>query len=50
MQGVDEQRRAQLRVMLLQAPASAREALAPQVVGGALKFQLTEVLVIAKSL
>jgi len=49
MQGVDGKRRAQLRVMLLQAPAAAREALAPEMVGGALKFQLTEVLLIAKS-
>ena len=45
--GVDEQRRDQLRVLLLQAPAAARKALAPRMVGGALKFQLTEVLVIA---
>jgi ubiquinone/menaquinone biosynthesis C-methylase UbiE len=48
MLGVDEQHRAQLRVLLLQAPAPARAALAPQVVGGALKFKLTEVLVIAR--
>jgi ubiquinone/menaquinone biosynthesis C-methylase UbiE len=45
MTGVDEKRRAQLRVLLLQAPA--REAPAPQVAGSALKFHLTEVLVIA---
>lgn len=49
MVGVDEKRRAQLRVMLLQAPAPARVALAPEVIGSALKFRLTEVLVIAKS-
>lgn len=50
MLDVDEKRRDQLRVLLLQAPATAREVLAPQVVGGALKFHLTEVLVIAKRL
>jgi len=44
---VDERRRAQMRVLLLQAPTAAREALAPQVVGGALKFRLTEVLIVA---
>jgi len=48
MMGVDERVRAQLRVLLLQAPAPARAALQPQVVGGALKFNLTEVLVIAR--
>jgi ubiquinone/menaquinone biosynthesis C-methylase UbiE len=47
MQGVDAHRRAQVRLLIEQAPAAARAALAPQVVGGALKFQLTEVLVVA---
>jgi len=47
MMGVDEQRRAQLRVLLLQGPAPAREALAPEVVGGALNFTLTELLIVA---
>jgi hypothetical protein len=37
-----------LRVMLLQAPEPAREALAPETVGGKLRFYLTEVLVVAK--
>jgi hypothetical protein len=46
--GVDAKRRDQLRVLLLDAPRAAHEALAPRMVGGALKFQLTEVLVIAK--
>jgi ubiquinone/menaquinone biosynthesis C-methylase UbiE len=48
MLGVDEKRRAQLRGLLLQAPAAAREALAPELVGGALKFTLTEVLLIGR--
>ena len=45
--GVDEKRRAQVRALLLQAPAPARQALAPEWVGGVLKFNLTEVLVVA---
>ena len=48
MQGVDAQRSAQVRFLILQAPAAARAALAPEVVGGALKFKLTEVLVVAR--
>jgi ubiquinone/menaquinone biosynthesis C-methylase UbiE len=47
MQGVDERRRAQVRLLILQAPAAARAALAPEIAGGALKFKLTEVLVVA---
>jgi ubiquinone/menaquinone biosynthesis C-methylase UbiE len=47
MMEVDEHRRDQLRTLILQAPAAARAALAPQVVGGALKFTLTEVLIVA---
>jgi ubiquinone/menaquinone biosynthesis C-methylase UbiE len=47
MVGVDEKTRTQLRVMLLQAPEPAREALAPEIVGGKLRFYLTEVLVVA---
>jgi len=45
--GVDEKRRAQLRVLMLQAPAAARAALEPVVVGGTLQFKLTEILVVA---
>jgi ubiquinone/menaquinone biosynthesis C-methylase UbiE len=48
MQGVDERRRAQVRLLILQAPAAARAALAPEITGGALKFRLTEVLVVAR--
>ncbi len=48
MLSVEEKRRDQLRALLLQAPAPAREALAPQMIGGALKFSLTEVLVLGK--
>ena len=47
MQGVEPQRAAQVRLLILQAPAAARAALAPEVIGGALKFKLTEVLVVA---
>ncbi len=50
MQGVDDQRRKQVRLLIEQAPAAARAALAPQVVGGALKFKLTEVLIVARKL
>jgi hypothetical protein len=46
--GLDEKLRTQLRVMLLQAPAPAREALAPGVVSGRLKFYLTEVLIVGR--
>ncbi|MCC7361753.1 MAG: class I SAM-dependent methyltransferase [Anaerolineales bacterium] len=38
----------QLRVMLLQAPAAAREALAPANVEGRLKFYLTEIMLLAQ--
>jgi ubiquinone/menaquinone biosynthesis C-methylase UbiE len=48
MMGVDERRQAQLRVMLAQSPASARAALAPEFAGAAVKFYLTEVLLIAR--
>jgi ubiquinone/menaquinone biosynthesis C-methylase UbiE len=37
----------QLRVLLRQAPAAAREALAPEVVGDKLKFYLSEIMVVA---
>jgi ubiquinone/menaquinone biosynthesis C-methylase UbiE len=48
MQGVDARTRLQLRALLLQAPAAAREALAPAEAGGQLKFTLTEILVVAR--
>jgi ubiquinone/menaquinone biosynthesis C-methylase UbiE len=48
MQGVDARTRLQLRALLLQAPAAAREALAPAQAGGQLKFTLTEILVVAR--
>jgi ubiquinone/menaquinone biosynthesis C-methylase UbiE len=47
MMSVPEPVKTQLRVMLLQAPEAARAALAPEVVGEALKFYLTEVLILA---
>jgi ubiquinone/menaquinone biosynthesis C-methylase UbiE len=40
--------RQQLRVMLRHAPASAREALAPEFVGDRITFTLTEVLLVAR--
>ena len=48
MMGVDERRRDQLCVLLLQAPPPALEALAPERVGDKLNFHLTEILVIAR--
>ena len=49
---VDERAKIQLRVMLRHAPAPAREALAPEFSGdlltGAIKFYLTEALLIAR--
>ena len=47
MQGVREPTRGQLRALILQAPAAAREALAPSMESGQLKFYLTEILVVA---
>ncbi len=47
MLSVSEPVKDQLRVLLLQAPASALAALAPEVVGGQLKLYLTEVMLIA---
>lgn len=48
MLGVAEHRRAQLRVLLAQAPAAARQALAPETQGERLQFYLTEILVLAQ--
>ena len=48
MMNVDEKTRQQLRLLMLQAPKAAREALAPEEVGGALKFYLSEVLVMGR--
>jgi SAM-dependent methyltransferase len=45
---VEAKRREQVRVLIWQAPAAARAALAPRQVGSALKFLLTEVMVIAQ--
>lgn len=46
MMQVDAHTKLQLRVLIEQAPAAARAALAPEVVGDALKFHLTEVMVV----
>ncbi len=48
MAGVDELRRQQLRLLLTQAPAPALAALEPRMTGGALKFTLSEILVVAR--
>ncbi len=47
MMSVDPHTKTQLRALMLQAPASARAALAPEVAGDRLKFYLTEILVLA---
>lgn len=47
MQSVSPAVKDQLRVLLLQAPAAARAALAPEIVGDQLKFYLTEIMLVA---
>jgi hypothetical protein len=46
MMQVDATTKTQLRVLIEQAPAAARAALAPEAVGDKLKFYLTEVMVV----
>jgi SAM-dependent methyltransferase len=48
MMSVDEHTKLKLRVMLAQAPAAARAALAPEAAGRALRFYLTEVLLVGR--
>ena len=48
MMSVDEKTKDQLRVLILQAPASALAALAPEAAGGKVRFYLTEVFVVGR--
>jgi ubiquinone/menaquinone biosynthesis C-methylase UbiE len=50
MMAVDAHTKAQLRVLIEQAPAAARAALAPEVVGDKLRLYLTEVLIVGQKL
>ena len=48
MMSVDEKTKDQLRVLILQAPAPALAALAPEAAGGGVKLWLTEVFVVGR--
>jgi ubiquinone/menaquinone biosynthesis C-methylase UbiE len=47
MMNVDDHTKTQLRALMLQAPAAARLALSPEVLGDRLRFFLTEILILA---